>query len=1498
MAREWQVTCKDCNKEFGYSDSSYQADASRGRSRPERCPECRKKHNRQTNAMGLAYYNLKPRKDADTGNITVGRLGAISHEKREHTLYELSSSFDPSKFGITEEDIRSIFEWFNVPAHQVVVVEGPTGSGKSTVLPFSLISPPAGIPEDFFTRNGQIVVTQPRIQATRNIPAYVAKELYGSNIGAGYDIGFRYSNHPFSDWRNKLVYITDGTLINWIVSGQIANLSLIMIDEAHERSLNIDLILGLLKKLLPRYPHLKLIIASATIDAEMFIDYFGRENTGHVSFKGMQKHFVKEYYRFEGNAEIAEDEYWMNVAEIRPPLPYSTMPQLRNMIADELSQVVVWLLSEIAEGRKQPGDILGFLHGEKPIQDAVAKIRQAIVQDKRFSNVYVCPLYTTLLQSEQDAALKPKPDPSKRRVVITTNVAETSLTVEDIIYVVDSGLINQDQWDPISETKQVVPVLQSQAGCKQRWGRAGRITDGEAYCLYTKKQFHDLFPEYTKPQIQRAPLEQIVLTAKAAGIDNISDFHWIQKPPTEELERAPQILRKKGALDGDGDLTEHGLELQMFAEEPSLANLMILADRFSCAVEMATLLPMIKIGNLRRLLKWDRNWDAYTRRAVNQIHRALMQGCFDDVEFCLKLYTAWSEVEFDDQPIDPEWAFREAWPKHIPHFSKEIQDLLGDEQTRDLRKKLEACIDIGTIEQLLGEYDLAEVGESWLSSLSGAMRRASREAWACAFYINHTIFRDKIEPERRKLLDDLSGHKKDEEIRPIDFDLIDRVRIIIAYCLPERICEGLHSTKTFQAAEGQTPISLYQLRGYGLEGEAATRQKEMPVQINSDSTLFDSRIAAFVSCKQQVITHKLSPTAPPEPVNHVSLVSLIRPEWTDWLACMHESPIILGKFIAAQTRGTNGRLKDNDVYRRLFIDFKFPVGARYECVVERVDHEGVVWLTPRAKITDLPRFREVVELDSEDDSGAEYQFEEGDAASDDLSDTYLDRLDRAPVENIEDDSEPAWVSLTGDEREIDDSTREDELQPEFYEEVSGFLPSCRLIDPSHDFAPGDILLVEIVGFDFTDFSSPTVVFVAIPNEKPVNSFAQRFNVGNDVTLRVNGHDARPGDQQVSLVAREITSSLEILLAAEDVSFARSNFAIREIPIGVDIQATIENIDVETGRVKVSLLPALEADLKKHLPRNDNTYLTRGVIKDISRGRVFIRLDWSDPSRGIIHIATAAGGGLHKEADKYVPGEECEVKISPSPYPARIAYEQLPDELNDPIEKQRRFNNLNWENGELSYSGRMSYELRNEIKSLTDDISFHRVVNELYIFSNRFFIRTSMANWKEKVEERYKLDQWIEDREVYRVENFGAFVQLDEEFSGLIHKSQITQEFVEDATIWIAVGDRVNVRIIRIDPEKQQIGLSLKEKQILIDPYTKYQVGQVLVGTVKNIVEYGAFVEIERGINGLLHKKEISSDWVQNVSDVLQIGQQVTVVIISIDVPNKRIGLSIKQAQNK
>lgn len=1502
MAKQWKVQCKDCGKEFGYSDSSYQEGAERGLSRPERCPDCRKKHNRQTGAMGLAYFPLKPRSSADTSSVRSGQLGAVSHEKRSHEIYELPSSYDPSKFGITDDDVRAIFDWLGTPEHQVVVVEGPTGSGKSTVLPFKLISPPEGLPADQFTRHGQVVVTQPRIQATRNIPAYVAKTLYGSSLGSGFDIGFRYSNNPCSDWRNKLVYVTDGTLINWIVSGQIANLSVIMIDEAHERSLNIDLILGLLKRLLPRYPHLKLIIASATIDADLFIDYFGRERTGHVKFQGMQKHVVKEFYRFAGTTpEIGEDEYSYEGCS---PLPYDDMSKLRRIAPQEVAGVVVWLLKEIAADKKQPGDILAFLQGEKPIQEAVSHIRQAVQEDTRLANVYVCPLYTTLPQEEQNKALLPKPDPSQRRVVITTNVAETSLTVEDIIYVVDSGLINEAQWDPKSQTKQVVPVLQSRAGCKQRWGRAGRITDGEAYCLYTKEQFHTLFPAYTIPQIQRSPLEQIVLTAKAAGIDDIENFDWIQKPPLEELRRAPQVLMKKGALDLQGDITEHGLELQAFAEEPSLANLMVVADRYCCAVEMATLLPMIKLGGLRHLVRWEKDWDAPTRRQVRRLQESLMKSCQDDIEYCLKMYVAWSETAYDNQPLDPDWSFREVWSRRIPRLPDAAQELLQPASLHKFAAAVEAAASAYELEQIATAFGLTEVAESWLADASDAMRQASREAWARAFFVNHSVFKNKIEPERRKLLEDLSGHKKDDIVRPVDFSLIDRLRIILAYCLPERICEMSHRLPAEATSDGSSGVPVYRMRGIGLTEEAAAIQASMSVMVNSDSVLYSRPVEVFVGCKQQVVTHRVAPDQPPEPVIHSSILSLVDPAWLVWMERSGHSHIELARFIAENTRAISGELLAGDVYDRAFTDLAFPVGSRYICQVMTVQGETADVIL-RERVREVPRIPEVFSKEEPETLDSDTDTEEESIGASDLPDTVLIGMD-APVVDPEEETRPTWVDLADDSYEIAEAEMTElQLQALPIKEI----PESRAVPIASPSAGAytrryclqtngspiteySIVLAEVIDFDFSEASTPTVVLSPVPEREPMEAFLEQYSEpGATVELIATGYEARPGDRKVALVAKEPTSGLELLLETEQLSFNGRGFIAREIPVGARIQALLEDVDKERSRIQLNCLPFVEDHLNSVLRRKqtrDSFFTANGTVKETNGGRAWFVLDWSEPQRGFIHCISVAGRGLYQSADDFKLGEDSQLRLELQKSAVFVKLAELPDEVMRVIDRQGLFDRLSWQSGNLQFNGRMTYDHCVQLKAASSDPRYHEALDKLYRFSNGFYATVKDPTWTDRVP---AVGTRVADAKVVGIVDFGLFVELPSGIRGLVYRSEISWDTSMQPEDIAEDGDLVDVIVTSVDPGKQEIRLTMKMPEDAPD-YARFRVTDRCRGTVTNVESYGAFVEIAPSVTGLVHKSEMWGS-VADAREVIRAGEKVTVEIISVDLEQRKIGLSLK-----
>ena len=618
---EYTVKCKRCQKPIGYSGMMYEKMQEFGQSRPEYCDACRADLLMEKMTMGAAYFTMETVPGVDVSEAVPGELGKVKHPDRPHTRVEKIQAFDQTSFGATPQKIVEIYEWFKTPGHQVAIVIGGTGSGKSTALPYWLIYPPEGVPSDFFLRDGQILITQPRIVATTGISKYLGT-LVGSSVGKGFDIGYRYSKDRNADRFNAAFMATDGSLINMINKGQLADLSVVMIDEAHERSLNIDIILRLLKDQLPLYPHLKVLIVSATINRDSFLEYFGSETATVVEFEPKSIHKYVRYF-----------------AESKEALPYDDPARLRSRLVPALSKKITWLLNEIVEGRRERGHILSFLHGVKPIEEAVAMVKRAVDSDPKLRDVVeVFPLYSDLDEIHTDFALYGE-DKKKIRVIVSTNVAEASLTVEDVVYVIESGVENQAQWDTGKREKSVVLELISQANAKQRWGRAGRSRDGEVFCLYTENQFNQMLP-FPIPAIQRTSMEDIILVLKKLGIDDFEDG-WVDRPAEEESKRSIASLRNSGAVDADNMLTEYGLLLSQFQYPAALTDFIIMADRFGCVVEAAWLLPIIKNGGFKNLLLWDNAWEQDMKERVEKIHRALWKDCRDDVEFVFRLLRFW-----------------------------------------------------------------------------------------------------------------------------------------------------------------------------------------------------------------------------------------------------------------------------------------------------------------------------------------------------------------------------------------------------------------------------------------------------------------------------------------------------------------------------------------------------------------------------------------------------------------------------------------------------------------------------------------------------------------------------------------------------------------------------------------------------------------------------------------------------------------------------------------
>lgn len=725
MSKEWYQFCKDCQREFGYSDFSYESGLKRGHSRPERCLKHLQQHALEIRDIASSHFGLVPRQGPPS-ILGSPYLGSVEHGKRELQPKKILPDNSGMDLGIkdhNEEDYDICDVYDALKECQVLVVEGPTGCGKSTYIPFRLIDPLPPYEKDHFTKHGAIIVTQPRIQATRGVPDTIGKKLLGASIGPGFEIGYRHGDAfgkgegEHYDSRNRLIFVTDGTLLNWIAAGKASDYSIIMIDEAHERSRNIDLILGLIKRELLKYPHLRLIVASATIDAAQFVEYY-KEVTS-----------VK-LLPFKGKRNCGYDLHWWTGS----PIEEEDLPA-------KVAEKVIEILKITSDG-----GILGFLHGKDEIEAAVKIIRENL---KGRKDVMVFPLYTALGVRYGKESLRPLPNvqvngrwKTPRRVVIATNIAETSLTIPDIVYVIDSGRIKQNVWNPLTCRQELIPTRHSKDGCKQRWGRAGRVRHGEVFTLYTKEEYDKDFPDHTPPEITRECLDDVILSTKAAGITDLSSFSWLETPNEVEMNRSHNVIQKRKIVDIDGDMTEEGIELYRLSRWISrfldkydynstqraldVASLLILADRYACLIEAVTaLLMMPRMGNSLYwegdgLLVWDRGWNLESKDIVGRIQAGLRIGCRDDLDFALKLFALYEQ--------------------NISGFPEIL-----------LRNKDHHFLNISNF-ALLDEA-------------------------------------------RRKILESFFMGRKDEKgllLRPIDFSLIPRLRVLMAIAWPDRVFSLKH----------------------------------------------------------------------------------------------------------------------------------------------------------------------------------------------------------------------------------------------------------------------------------------------------------------------------------------------------------------------------------------------------------------------------------------------------------------------------------------------------------------------------------------------------------------------------------------------------------------------------------------------------------------------------------------------------------------------------------
>ncbi|XP_057947961.1 probable pre-mRNA-splicing factor ATP-dependent RNA helicase DEAH9 isoform X2 [Malania oleifera] len=460
-----------------------------------------------------------------------------------------------------------------VETHATTIVVGETGSGKTTQIPQYLN-------EAGWADGGRVIAcTQPRRLAAQSVASRVADEM-GVKLGeeVGYTIRFE---DRTTQGVTRIKFLTDGVLLREMMADPLlTQYSVIMVDEAHERSLFTDILLGLLKKIQRRRPQLRLIISSATIEAKSMSAFF-RTSKRH---RGME--VVDPVPRLDPAILSVEGRgFDVRIHYLEEPVP------------DYLRAIVSTVLS--IHDQEPMGDILVFLTGQDDIDAAVQLLTEETQNNgRRSSGLIALPLHSGLSRADQDLVFSPTPR-GKRKVVISTNIAETSLTLEGIVYVIDSGFSKQRFYNPLTDIENLVVAPISKASARQRAGRAGRVRSGKCYRLYTEEYFENEMPSQGIPEMQRSNLVSCVIQLKALGIDNILGFDWPASPSAEALVRALEVLYSLGVLDDDAKLTSPaGFQVAEIPLDPMVSKMILSSSQLECSEEIITIAAILSVQSI------------------------------------------------------------------------------------------------------------------------------------------------------------------------------------------------------------------------------------------------------------------------------------------------------------------------------------------------------------------------------------------------------------------------------------------------------------------------------------------------------------------------------------------------------------------------------------------------------------------------------------------------------------------------------------------------------------------------------------------------------------------------------------------------------------------------------------------------------------------------------------------------------------------------------------
>jgi pre-mRNA-splicing factor ATP-dependent RNA helicase DHX38/PRP16 len=515
---------------------------------------------RMGDAMGIAKPEEQPDEQnkldqaVELGGGKVDYKQSSSFAQHMDTKQKSQTTFTKNKSMQEQREYLPIFsvreELLNVIRdNQIVIVVGETGSGKTTQLTQYLY-------EDGLTKFGKIGCTQPRRVAAMSVAKRVSEEM-GVELGRKVGYSIRFEDLTSED--TVIKYMTDGILLRESLREPDLDMySAVVMDEAHERSLNTDVLFGLLKKIVMRRSDLKLIVTSATLNAQRFADFFG----GVPIYRIPGRTFHVEHYF----AKSASSDY----------------------VEATVKQVLQIHLSH------PPGDILVFMTGQEDIEVTCQLLAERMASIGASTPLLLLPMYSQL-PADLQAKIFRSAEEGTRKCIVSTNIAETSLTVDGIKYVIDAGYCKLKVYNPRigMDALQMTPI--SQANANQRGGRAGRTGPGFCYRLYTERQYVSELLSNQVPEVQRTNLSNVVLLLKSLGVENLIDFDFMDPPPQENLMNSMYQLWVLGALSNTGALTDLGRAMVQFPLDPPLAKMLIFAERLGCTYEIAIVVSMLSV---------------------------------------------------------------------------------------------------------------------------------------------------------------------------------------------------------------------------------------------------------------------------------------------------------------------------------------------------------------------------------------------------------------------------------------------------------------------------------------------------------------------------------------------------------------------------------------------------------------------------------------------------------------------------------------------------------------------------------------------------------------------------------------------------------------------------------------------------------------------------------------------------------------------------------------